>query len=769
MKADELSSLFVRRYEETSVIEDLDLAIDINERILALLERDDSRRMGLESNLASKLGRRFEKSHQREDISRAIQLLSKVLAKPNPKSPSWAPRVSNLSELFRQRFLETGDMDDFNHAFELAEDACKSTPTLTPVPAHYPVLNTFAIRLCERYERTGSGKDLDLSISILDKLVSAVREHRFRSNWLRNLNVCLRKRYDITLSKTDITRGVKVCNMALTELSAGHVDKALALSGLGLWVQAGRMCFDLCAANKDWSHAFTVAKQAIQLLPKLTSRSLELADKQQLLGNKHVAWFASDAAAVALQASQDPYTALELLEIGRGVLASSIEELRTDVHELRDRHPDLAQNFTRLQEQLSRSRDFEIRQYDTSKQLDNLLEEIRAKAGFERFLLAPSPSEMRQAAKDGPIVTINVSEHRCDAFLIRKYGDVEVVPLPDLNYRDTEEYSRSETILTQASTLVWLWKTIARPVLDALGYTRTIEAAGSQPRVWWVATGLLSKFPIHAAGLHLSRPFHSVIDRALSSYTSSIKALLEARQRKVQPRIRPIAVLIAMKDTPGSSWGPLDFATDEINMVRKLCPGLCLQVVEPLRHKPEVLIHLGDPAMNIFHFAGHGFTDSKNPSNSKLILDDWEADGLTVGSLLDLNIRKHSPFLAYLSACGTGQVKDAKFLDESIHIISACQLAGFRHVVGTLWEVNDKVCLEMARTFYNTIRDAGMTDESVCVGLHQAMHKQRKSWLDRVSRDRNARSKRKGSDQGSSEDEEKETSPLWIPYVHFGI
>ncbi|OJJ81701.1 uncharacterized protein ASPGLDRAFT_94019, partial [Aspergillus glaucus CBS 516.65] len=86
----------------------------------------------------------------------------------------------------------------------------------------------------------------------------------------------------------------------------------------------------------------------------------------------------------------------------------------------------------------------------------------------------------------------------------------------------------------------------------------------------------------------------------------------------------------------------------------------------------------------------------------------------------DINIRKQSPFLAYLSACGTVQVRDTRFLDESIHLISAFQLAGFCHAIGTLWEVNDELCIDMARITYEGMRDGDMTDKSVCQGLHNA-------------------------------------------------
>jgi CHAT domain-containing protein len=101
-------------------------------------------------------------------------------------------------------------------------------------------------------------------------------------------------------------------------------------------------------------------------------------------------------------------------------------------------------------------------------------------------------------------------------------------------------------------------------------------------------------------------------------------------------------------------------------------------------------------------------------------VEDWKSNRLSVATLLEMNLRKNSPFLAYLSACGTGRINDDKFVDESVHLISACQLAGFRHVIGTLWEVNDEFCVDMARNTYQAMRDGGMTDESVSSGLHKA-------------------------------------------------
>ena len=94
---------------------------------------------------------------------------------------------------------------------------------------------------------------------------------------------------------------------------------------------------------------------------------------------------------------------------------------------------------------------------------------------------------------------------------------------------------------------------------------------------------------------------------------------------------------------------------------------------------------------------------------SSLVLNDGESHPSTVGSLFELNLRKSSPFLGYLSA---GRIRDEKFIDESIHFINGCQLAGFRHVIGTLWDMIDEICVDMAKMIYEAMRDGNVTDES---------------------------------------------------------
>jgi CHAT domain-containing protein len=79
--------------------------------------------------------------------------------------------------------------------------------------------------------------------------------------------------------------------------------------------------------------------------------------------------------------------------------------------------------------------------------------------------------------------------------------------------------------------------------------------------------------------------------------------------------------------------------------------------------------------------------------------------------------------LAYLSACDTG-VAPTRFTDQSLHFTGAFQIAGFRHVVGTLWSVHDQVAAEFAAEFYDRLTAGGTLPprtERSALALHDAI------------------------------------------------
>ncbi|TXC12052.1 hypothetical protein FocTR4_00007599 [Fusarium oxysporum f. sp. cubense] len=188
------------------------------------------------------------------------------------------------------------------------------------------------------------------------------------------------------------------------------------------------------------------------------------------------------------------------------------------------------------------------------------------------------------------------------------------------------------------------------------------------------------------------------MDRVISSYSPSLRALVHGRRQREAAAGHSHALLIDVEHTENHPHLPQ--ARAEIKVVSEICESMAIRPVSVGQSKQDMLSGLRN--CKIFHFAGHGYTNGDDPSKSHLCLSNT-SDPLTVGDILKLNLHEASPFLAYPSACSTGRVQDDKFVDESIHLIGAFQLAGFRHVIGTLWKVRDKHYVDVARVTYEAI------------------------------------------------------------------
>ncbi|KAI1749279.1 hypothetical protein F4782DRAFT_310489 [Xylaria castorea] len=326
--------------------------------------------------------------------------------------------------------------------------------------------------------------------------------------------------------------------------------------------------------SPNWEDAFVVGVEAINLVPKLVLRSLMHSDKQHMFS--YIARIASDAAVAALRASQGPYVALSLLERCRGVLSSTLDDIRADSQDLQKKHPELAGRFNHLRTELgmeanrnSRHADNlpstyrhteDIRRHNTEldEEFNDPIEEIRKHPGFEYFMRQPSREEIHSAASHGPVVIINVTVWQCDAILVDSQ-QARVLKL--LFSRSDIEERIKQGHLQSPKALEWLWDAIASPILDVLGIIAP-PIDGNWPHIWWIPTGALGRVPLHAAGYH-GRSSDTVLDRAISSYSSSIRAILRGRQR------HPLLYLLTRAST-SSVFASLGIA----GCTRKKLPGL---------------------------------------------------------------------------------------------------------------------------------------------------------------------------------------------------
>ena len=228
-------------------------------------------------------------------------------------------------------------------------------------------------------------------------------------------------------------------------------------------LKAASSCSDLLISQKSYNRAKSILQAAVQLLPTVSPRQLKRSDQQ--FNISQFANITSRAVSLCLADAEDPYKSLQLLELGRGILANLQLEVRSDISVLAASHPDLAQQFQELRDQIDPpSRTFDSSVIEDSsatfnstsvldsskfiaerralvKQFDDLLRYIRSLQGFENFLQGPSKSELHSLAEDGPIVVFNVSDIRSDAFLITT-DEIRSVHLPLLTSDSVEDFAK---------------------------------------------------------------------------------------------------------------------------------------------------------------------------------------------------------------------------------------------------------------------------------------------------------------------------------------
>ncbi|KAF5573692.1 30S ribosomal S17P protein [Fusarium pseudocircinatum] len=774
-----LGQRLVQRYLRNGTSDDLDASIKACQQAVDKTPTGSQNRQRRLRSLCDRLGEKYSQTLDEADFLGAKMAMDQILSDLPTKLKSRARSLGNIGIILSLRYRQTGREDDFQRAYDIAKESVDLT-TDGDMGCVVRLSNLGAL-LLEAYGKTGSLERLEESIRIGREALTTTPDGHPDSA-LRHFNLAdrLRIRYLEYDSAQDLQDAISSYQKVL-----GHSSASMFLR-----VQAGFSLMQSYVSNHDLEKAFKAGSDSIAILSLFRSRSLRNADLQREASK--LAGLATQAASIALHSGKSALDALEFLEMARGLMASSISVLRADTKELERELPELAERYNRLRDQLDDSPthrsslqlDDEIwgnamtKRHNTAEQLSALLEEIRARPGFKFFLRPDDEKGMRCAADRGPVIVVNVGSAVCDAIIIRQDG-FSAVSLLRLSKGEIDSKYQS---LGRGSlkVLEWLWDAVAEPILSALGFSE-VPREGQMKRVWWVLTGSLSTFPIHAAGRHSQRNGETVMDRVMSSYATSVSAI--AQSRKTAPVSHNEALLVSAGETPGHRR--LAFADKEISVLRDICHRMKLQPVEPQPIKEELVCHLRK--CKIFHFAGHGYTDTADPSKSQLYLKDWETNPLTVASLLELNLHQEGPFLAYLSACGTGQIKSQQLFDEGIHLISACQLAGFRHVIGSLWEVNDQSCVDMAAIIYEEMLKGDMSDESVCLGVHVATKAKRDQWLDETYGAEKAANpgENRSSEERREVDIERDIISLdeddeqgipgpgngqlhWVPYVHFG-
>jgi CHAT domain-containing protein len=282
---------------------------------------------------------------------------------------------------------------------------------------------------------------------------------------------------------------------------------------------------------------------------------------------------------------------------------------------------------------------------------------------------------------------------------------------------------------TISGVLEWLWDNIAESILQKLKFVARPVDDSLWPKIVWCLTGLLTYLPIHAAGYHREAATHrTVIDRVISSYTSTIRLLKHSRAKVPDFDVVHKALIATVPQTS------LRLAEAEAAVVKqRIRKGLQVQHIEIVKDITAQALHDEIPDKTIVHFVCHATSDS-NPSSSRLLLSDGD---FKVAEIAQMNLQRGA--LAYLSACSTAFSEGRSLDDECITLSAAFQVAGFARVIGTLWDAEDRISLAVAQAFYGGL-DNNLSNSSMA--LHHAIRRIR--------------------------DLHRASPSLWAPYVYFG-
>ena len=791
-----------RRYERTGQTHDLTRSITAAKQATELAHHDDPNRPPYLSNLANSLLRRYERMGELEDLEEGLRAAKEAV----DSIPQWhrdrAMFLNNLAVILTRRFERTEQMDDLETGIKAARQAAESTQQSSINLCNYldtlgnmleirydytdqidyleeaimigkqalnlstrgtlrlpGCANNLANKLLRLFERTGDERDLEGAInSASDAMNLTPLSDPLIAGRLHTLGLMLLRRYNQTGEMSDLDGATS------RFLDAWHSRNAIPFHR----VRAGARCLELLATQGSKDVAIQLGKEIIDFLPAVNTRLVERADQQYV-----VSTFAGVAANLCgfLLDSERPNEALSYLEKGRAVIIGHVVDARSDLALLTKHHPNMSDRFKHLRNEVNTTihggkhgemdeNTLPQHRDEALTQLEACIVEIRRMPGYERFLLGQTTTEMRQCAIGGHIAVVNIIKLRSDVILVSA-SDIKHIHLPLLTASDAEvwlgknwrgeRWERPQKNKEYQEYLIWLWNVCVKQVIDQV---RNYNVQGDDlPRIWWIGTGLATSMPFHAAGKHSRGATQNSLSSVISSYTPSIKALAYSKRRSNDLSQSKDSLLITtMPTTPSSNHAsgrkPADLRTVDEKQ----------RVIESNSHMPIVDLQMPSVEQvvdclkycSFAHFACHGYTDRNDPSNSGLILqrranEDCppQQDQLTVRRVSELILANAR--IAYLSACSTAENRAARLTDEVLHVVSGFQLAGFPHVVGCLWQSNDRVCVQVASQFYSLLHRENARvwdDRGVAVAVHESVLAARATDL---------------------------SMPLlWAPFVHYG-
>ncbi|THU96590.1 TPR-like protein [Dendrothele bispora CBS 962.96] len=751
-----LGNAFQSRFEHLGELQDIENAILEKQKAVDLTPDGHAHKAGYLGDLGNAFCYRFKCLGELRDIENAILFMRQAVDLTPDGHANKAARFTNLGNAFRNRFKCLGELEDIENAILVNQKAVDLTPDGHPHKAGYlNNLGNALISFIHRFECLGEVGDLENAILVNQQAVDLTpADHAQKALFLNNLGNAFHSRFECFGELRDIENAILVKQQAVASTPDGHAHKAVFLSNLG---NALSLRFQRLGKLRDITEAILAYKQATENTSSDPFARYDAACRWAILCSQHqspssaldaytvilelipqVVWFGQTvyrryeelpkigrtinaAAAMAISVG-DLTRAVEWLEEGRSIVWKQILQLRTPLDELCQQYPDIANELSEVSLALNtagtstrfQNIDSETKHKSVEEEAQNhrklaaqyeeLIQQIRELNGFGSFLRPKKFSELAPAARNGPVVIINVHDSGCDALIVCPSTNIIHVSLPMFSYGEAAKmhsdlisslkaggvrepcqnpmnYEVSTFILNEILGKLWVF--VAQPLLSAVEGILYENTHDSLPHITWCATGAFAFLPLHAAGIYGSddpKKNVNISDFVVSSYTTTLTTMLGSGSKPKQDLTKTPSVLIVSQ--PGTGKEFLPSVAQEVEVIQyHTSPGhtchlthesATVRAVQDAMHKHEII-----------HFACHGIQDIENPLNSAFALYDGRLD---LSTLMKLSLENAE--LAVLSACETA-TGDEKLPEEAVHLAAGMLAVGYPSVIATMWSICD--------------------------------------------------------------------------------
>ena len=715
-------------------------------------------RAGYLNDLSIDLYIQYKREGKLEDLTQAIRYSQEAVNLTPTSNPNRAGHLNNLSNHLSTRYEREGKLEDLTQAIEYSQEAIDLTPTGNPDRAMY--LNNLSNRLSTRYEREGKLKDLAQAIEYGQEATNCLSSPpSIRIRGCLNAVNCLAQLQRWQEARALLRRGLEILPLLILNLSSKLDQENIMKSISGL---AAIGCAVSLECSNDSFEAIRVLELSRGTINRLATNSTAEISMLYRFDPELAKQF-KDLRSL-INAPSEGRENLSKTTLSKEDAAAKLHELVTHVRTNKGLKifPDFASKTELLETSFNQ---VTVLLNTTRFRTDALLLH-----GDKRVQVLPLDKSIFQHSKSyyhrlcgrfgyNEHKNWRISNEDMRQFLIWLWDQIVDPILNAFGFKSSEILSRPNPPDSQVKTscITPYRKADRSKGLDAEMLTTYLELMKQQPnvtscmssakpsetrfratirssvpsfpRIHWIGVGHMGSFPFHAAGYGSQDPSKNTMSFAISSYASTLTARAHAKQKPAAFEASSFALLlVAMPKTPGGQSN-LPGTEQEAKVIQDALPECMAVKLHKLQPVDVILKDL--PSYNSVHFACHGYADPQSPFQSGLLLCGNEPEKgfnentrnsmLTVETISSINMQ--NSLLAFLSACCTAENASSVLMDEGIHLAGGFQLAGYPHVIASLWEADDSLSVAVAEKFYRIVfaESEIVGHDKIAYALHDAV------------------------------------------------